>query len=249
MDLQSIVADMGNCASVQKKTGPALKLKCTIDSQGNCIHIESPVKDSSTVNGDHSMTEQLNPKPQSLSPVPYQASVNDSSNREDMFFDSHPWIESDCEDYLSVDGDFTPSCGTTPIHQGSYIEIPLPCEESLCSSSSARSIPEPSLVDRKKQLIELFRENINDDLADDNQIFQDTVNGKPIAVYLPSKYTNGSPYQYAESSVRSNETTPHRGSKSGKEKPTHFAHCCLPNIVRSLSFSERRKRLSPAHSG
>jgi hypothetical protein len=21
-----------------------------------------------------------------------------------MFFDSHPWIESDCEDYLSVDG-------------------------------------------------------------------------------------------------------------------------------------------------
>ncbi|KAG6766304.1 hypothetical protein POTOM_030379 [Populus tomentosa] len=255
MDLQSIVADMGNCASVQKKTGPALKLKCTIDSQGNCIHIESPVKDSSTVNGDHSMTEQLNPKPQSLSPVPYQASVNDSSNREDMFFDSHPWIESDCEDYLSVDGgyfiyvDFTPSCGTTPIHQGSYIEIPLPCEESLCSSSSARSIPEPSPADRKKQLIELFRENINDDLADDNQSFQDTVNGKPIAVYLPSKYTNGSPYQYAESSVRSNETTPHRGSKSGKDKPTHFAHCCLPNIVRSLSFSERRKRLSPSHSG
>ncbi|KAH8500117.1 hypothetical protein H0E87_015380 [Populus deltoides] len=240
---------MGNCASVQKKTGPALKLKCTIDSQGNCIHIESPVKDSSTVNGDHSMTEQLNPKPQSLSPVPYQASVNDLSNREDMFFDSHPWIESDCEDYLSVDGDFTPSCGTTPIHQGSYVEIPLPCKESLCSSSSARSIPEPSPADRKKQLIELFRENINDDLADDNQSFQDTVNSKTIAVYVPSKYTNGSPYQYAESSVRSNETNPHSGSKSGKEKPTHFAHCCLPNIVRSLSFSERRKRLSPAHSG
>jgi hypothetical protein len=77
---------MGNCASVQKKTGPALKLKCTIDSQGNCIHIESPVKDSSRVNGDHSMTEQLNPKPQSLSPVPYQASVNDLSKILSLFY-------------------------------------------------------------------------------------------------------------------------------------------------------------------
>uniref|UniRef100_A0A6M2EPV3 Uncharacterized protein n=1 Tax=Populus davidiana TaxID=266767 RepID=A0A6M2EPV3_9ROSI len=248
MDLQSIVADMGNCASVQKKTGPALKLKCTIDSQGNCIHIESPVKDSSTVNGDHSMTEQLNPKPQSLSPVPYQDSVNDSSNREDMFFDSHPWIESDCEDYLSLDGDFTPSRGTTPIHQGSYIETP-PREESLCIITSASSIAEPSPADMKKQLIELFRENISSDLANNNQSFQDKVNGKPIAAYLSPKCTSRSPYQSAESSVRSGETTPHRDSKSGKEKPTHSAHCCLPIVVRSLSFSERKRRLSHAYGG
>ncbi|KAJ6769192.1 hypothetical protein OIU74_022792 [Salix koriyanagi] len=249
MDLQGIVADMGNRTSAQKKAGPALKVKRALDSQGNCIHIESPGKGSSTVNGDHSMTEQLNSKPQALSPMPHQASVHDLSNPEDMFFDSHPWIESDCEDYLSVDGDFTPSCGTTPIRQGSYIETTLPCEEFLCGSSSARSIPEPSPADMKKQLIELFRENINDDLADDNQSFQETVNGKPIAVYLPSKYTSRSPYQDVESSVRRSETTPHRGSKSGKEKPTRSAHCCLPNIVRSLSFSERRKRLSPARSG
>ncbi|KAJ6725786.1 hypothetical protein OIU79_004025 [Salix purpurea] len=227
MDLQSIVADMGNRSSAQKKAGPALKVKRALDSQGNCIHIESPVKGSSTVNGDHSMTEQLNSKPQALSPMPHQASVHDLSNPEDI-----------------VDGDFTPSCGTTPIHQGSYIETTLPCEEFLCGSSSARSIPEPSPADMKKQLIELFRENINDDLADDNQSFQETVNGKPIAVYLPSKYTS-SPYQDLESSVSRSETTPHRGSKSRKEKPTRSAHCCLPNIVRSLSFSERRKRLSP----
>ncbi|KAF9677798.1 hypothetical protein SADUNF_Sadunf08G0145000 [Salix dunnii] len=249
MDLQSIVANMGNCTSVQKKAGPALKVKCTFDSQGKCVHIESPVKDSSTVNGDHSMTEQLNSKPQSLSPMPHQASVHDLSDPEDMFFDSHPWVESDCEDYLSVDGDFTTSCGTTPIHQGIYIETTLPCEEFLRGSNSARSIPETSPADMKKQLIELFRENINDDLADNNQSFQETANGKPIAAYLPSKYTSRSPYQDVESSVRRSETIPHRGSKSGKEKPTHSAHCCFPNIVRSLSFSERRKRLSPGHSG
>ncbi|KAJ6430300.1 hypothetical protein OIU84_021660 [Salix udensis] len=236
MDLQGIVADMGNRTSAQKKAGPALKVKRAFDSQGNCIHIESPVKGSSTVNGDHSMTEQLNSKPQALSPMPHQASVHDSSNQEDMFFDSHPWVESDCEDYLSVDGDFTPSCGTTPIRQGSHIETTLPCEEFLCGSSSARSIPEPSPADTKKQLIELFRENINDDLADDNQSFQETVNCKPIAVYLPSKYTGRSPYQDVESSVRRSETTPHRGSKSGKRETNSFCtllpskYCAEPKL-------------------
>ncbi|KAG6757251.1 hypothetical protein POTOM_037558 [Populus tomentosa] len=325
-DIISIVADMGNCASVQKKAGPAMKFSCPIDSRGNCIHIESPVKGSSKVCGDHSMTEKFNSKPQSLSPKPCQASFHDMDvdpvnvemeckrcpslgcdlnfderswlhlgywmkflsamkfvdlpliiylmmkmkrdvsaannkssnntsvvlsilgNQEDMFFDSHPWIESDCEDYLSLDGDFTPSRGTTPIHQGSYIETP-PREESLCIITSASSIAEPSPADMKKQLIELFRENISSDLANNNQSFQDKVNGKPIAAYLSPKCTSRSPYQSAESSVRSGETTPHRDSKSGKEKPTHSAHCCLPNVVRSLSFSERKRRLSHAYGG
>lgn len=239
---------MGNCASVRKKAGPAMKFSCPIDSRGNCIHIESPVKGSSKVYGDHSMTEKLNSKPQSLSPKPSQASFHDMGNQEDMFFDSHPWIESDCEDYLSVDGDFTPSRGTTPIHQGSYIETP-PREESLCIITSARSIAEPSPADMKKQLIELFRENISSDLANNNQSFQDKVNGKPIAAYLSPKCTSRSPYQSAESSVRSSETTPHRDSKSGKDKPTHSAHCCLPNVVRSMSFTERKRRLSHAYGG
>ncbi|KAF9673667.1 hypothetical protein SADUNF_Sadunf10G0047900 [Salix dunnii] len=222
---------MGNCASATKKAGPAMKFSCPIDSRGNCIHIESPVKGSST--------EKLNSKPQSLSPMSCQASFHDLGNREDMFFDSHPWVESDCEDYLSVDGDFTPSCGTTPIHQGSYIETP-PREEPLCIITSASSMAEPSPADMKKQLIELFRENISSDEANDNQSFQDTVNGKP---------TSRSPYQSAESSARSCETTLHRDPTSGKEKPTHSAHCCLPNVVRSLSLSERKKRPSPAYGG
>lgn len=86
MDLQSIVADMGNRTSAQKKAGPALKVKRTFDSQGNCIHIESPVKGSSTVNGDHSMTEQLNSKPRALSPMPHQASVHDLSKILSLFY-------------------------------------------------------------------------------------------------------------------------------------------------------------------
>ncbi|KAJ6721632.1 hypothetical protein OIU85_024696 [Salix viminalis] len=162
------------------------------------------------------------------------------------FFDSHPWIESDCEDYLSVDGDFTPSCGTTPIHQGSYIETP-PREEPLCIITSARSLAEPSPADMKKQLFELFRENISGEEANGNRSFQDTANGKPITAYLPPKCTSRSPYQSAESSARSSETTLHRDPRSaGKEKPTHSAHCCLPNVVRGLSLSERKKGLSPA---
>ncbi|KAJ6323949.1 hypothetical protein OIU76_011280 [Salix suchowensis] len=231
---------MGNCASVRKKANPAMKFSCPIDSRGNCIHIESPVKGSST--------EKLNCKPQSFSPMSCQASFHDLGNREDMFFDSHPWIESDCEDYLSVDGDFTPSCGTTPIHQGSYIETP-PREEPLCIITSARSLAEPSPADMRKQLFELFRENISSDQANGSRSFQDTANGKPITAYLPPKCTSRSPYQSAESSARSSETTLQRDPTSGKEKPTHSAHCCLPNVVRGLSLSERKKGLSPASGG
>ena len=99
---------------------------------------------------------------------------------------------------------------------------------------------EPSPADMKKQLIELFRENISTDEANDNKSFKDSVNGKQ---------TSRSPYQSAESSARSSETTLHRDPTSGKEKPTHSAHCCLPNVVRSLSLSERKKGLSPAYGG
>ncbi|KAJ6313104.1 hypothetical protein OIU77_014589 [Salix suchowensis] len=60
---------MGNCASVRKKASPAMKFSCPIDSRGNCIHIESPVKGSST--------EKLNCKPQSFSPMSCQASFHD----------------------------------------------------------------------------------------------------------------------------------------------------------------------------
>jgi hypothetical protein len=77
---------MGNCASVRKKAGPAMKFSCPIDSRGNCIHIESPVKGSSKVYGDHSMTEKLNSKPQSLSPKPSQASFHDMGTILTLFY-------------------------------------------------------------------------------------------------------------------------------------------------------------------
>lgn len=30
--------------------------------------------------------------------------LNYAGNQEEMFFDSQPWIDSDCEDFLSVNG-------------------------------------------------------------------------------------------------------------------------------------------------
>ncbi|EPS70931.1 hypothetical protein M569_03840, partial [Genlisea aurea] len=61
--------------------------------------------------------------------------------KEEGFFDSQPWLDSDCEeDYFSVNGgDFTPSRGTTPVHH-------------------AFQTPPPS--DSKKRLSELFQESL-----------------------------------------------------------------------------------------
>lgn len=68
---------MGNCVPVQKSADPAMKLKCSIHSQGNSIQIESPIKDN-TVNGDHAMTE-INSMPQSSATMPDESSFRDLS--------------------------------------------------------------------------------------------------------------------------------------------------------------------------
>ncbi|KAL6350205.1 hypothetical protein AAG906_004147 [Vitis piasezkii] len=81
---------------------------------------------------------------------------------------------------------------------------------------------EPSPSDKKK-LIELFQESFDDDPFEGDQGLQGI-----------------------ESC--SSERTPNRGYKPEKEKSAHSAQCCLPGLVRSLSFSDRKRRLSPAHS-
>ncbi|GMH26077.1 hypothetical protein Nepgr_027920 [Nepenthes gracilis] len=60
-----------------------------------------------------------------------------AGSKEEVFFDSQPWLESDSEDYFSINGDNTPSFGASPAHQ--------------------------LLIhgDKKKKLFELFGESFN----------------------------------------------------------------------------------------
>lgn len=88
----------------------------------------------------------------------------------------------------------------------------------------------------KKQLIELFRESSVDDTADlQTHQHEET---KPTQSELPSQSPNESS---APNSVCSSATPAYRSSRAKKDKGSP---CCIPGLMRNLSFSERKKRLS-----
>jgi hypothetical protein len=114
--------------------------------------------------------------------------------------------------------------------------------------STSSLILEPSPTDMKKQLIELFQESFRDDTIDAGQNLQESSKANPTISHLSSKSTNKSLYECVANSACSSEKIPNRSYNHGKGKFAKSAQCCLPNLVRSLSFSGRRKRLSLAHS-
>lgn len=108
---------------------------------------------------------------------------------DEVFFDSQVWLDSDVEDFYSVNGgkgasifplqcicplnaarsfnqwtvtfvDFTPSCGNTPIHPNSVIQTP----ERQITDENHDIEPVESPPDGKKRLSELFgdeKHNVN----------------------------------------------------------------------------------------
>ncbi|KAG6390094.1 hypothetical protein SASPL_151574 [Salvia splendens] len=93
--------------------GACVSLCLSVDSKNENLVISSPVKQSSfAVNGrDHSAAVLAVTASLSL------PGSRGGGSKDDAFFDSQPWLESDCEDeFLSVNGDFTPSRGSTPVH-------------------------------------------------------------------------------------------------------------------------------------
>ncbi|KAH7570476.1 hypothetical protein ACOSP7_018635 [Xanthoceras sorbifolium] len=219
---------MGTCVSVHKSTDMkvAVQIESSIEEEDNTAKKHKP-----HITGDGFFPQ--------TSAIGNLASFRDFSSKEDLFFDSQPWLESDCEDYLSVNGD-TPSCGNSPIHQKSFIVAATPPEKILYVDSVAPNcIPEPSSTDVKRQLIELFRESFGDDAAADLQL-QGQQKAKPTIVDFPSK--PASPYESVPNSVCSSETTAYRGSRTPKKnKAAQSAPCCIPSLMRNLSFAERKK--------
>ncbi|KAB1212995.1 hypothetical protein CJ030_MR5G025806 [Morella rubra] len=163
---------------------------------------------------------------------------------EEIYFDPRPCLESDCEDFFSVSGDLT-SCDNTPIQQSSFKEIsqfPLYTDgPSSCSLESSPAV-------MKKQLIEFFQESFKSNASIDcSQNLGGRSKANPSTCHLPPKSTNKSFYERVANSACSGETTPVINYKTGKGKFAKSAPCCLPNIVRSLSFSGRKKRLHFRH--
>ncbi|KAG6410169.1 hypothetical protein SASPL_128220 [Salvia splendens] len=143
---------MGSCVSLHKDSQ---KLRLSLDSKNQNLIIPSPVKQKSfTVNGqDHSAADLA-----VMSRRSRTRSRADGS-KDDAFFDSQPWLESDCEDdFLSVNGDFTPSRGSTPVHHRFSSGNPM--------VNKPPPVPEPS---PKKRLSELFKESLRHQQGGDKE--------------------------------------------------------------------------------
>ncbi|KAI4383603.1 hypothetical protein MLD38_009419 [Melastoma candidum] len=148
------------------------------------------------------------------------ASLDTPRAEGEVFFDSRAWLDSDCEDYFSVCEEATPTC--TPIHPSLSIE-----------RTPDFILETPSTP--KKLLIDLLREsNDSDPIKNDRDL-----NHTQTALGLGDSPTIS--HDRTDNSVWSSEMTPN--SKPLKQKSSQSSPCCLPNLVRNLSFNERRKKL------
>lgn len=225
---------MGACVSVHKETTAD---KVAIPPE--------PINEKLTVNGDRPIAEGgLKSQWSQSHPV---TTVRDFGSKEETFFDSQTWLESDCDDdFVSVNGDFTPSRGSTPLHQSFSARTPG-VNRALSDDKTPGSKPEPSPTSKKK-LAELFRDSsrTKQDIDDQNMSTnQNGVNGK-----VEDKATTfGIPIVSGVNSASRSERTPNGGYTSEKEKqPIKSGQCCLPRMLSTQSYRERRKTTTPTPS-
>ncbi|RWR87083.1 hypothetical protein CKAN_01601300 [Cinnamomum micranthum f. kanehirae] len=251
---------MGICVSTDRKPDSALKFRFSIASKAEKMVIPSPTEEelmngeNPSSNGEKQMYGE-NPIAKSVfqtktpgsqfgfySPSSLVAS-RDFGSREESFFDTHAWLESDCEDdFYSVNGDFTPSRGNTPNHQRSFPGTPRFNKDLSFDTVPAPKPPLPSPTDKRKKLADLFRESMERNQMDDYQSISSEVN---TATVVPPKSLEVTPCISKADSARSNETTPNKDTKLEREKRVKAAQCCMPSLVPSLSSSNRKKQLSP----
>ncbi|WJX81207.1 hypothetical protein P8452_64121 [Trifolium repens] len=215
---------MGSCSSVHRNS----LCSKTVDK---LVILPSPIKDKPK--NDNFMIHDVALKSQ-LSPS--QSTTTFNVSKEEAFFDSKGWLDSDCEDdFYSVNGEFTPSRGNTPLHH----TFATP---AINKTPSENAVPEPS--PRKKNLLELFkesvRENQNGEVGETYSNEEKQV--KPITIHDLTKSAQSTPYiSGGNSACSSIERTMKDENESVKP-----VHCCLPSLASYRSFSERRRNTSLA---
>ncbi|XP_039026433.1 uncharacterized protein At3g27210-like isoform X1 [Hibiscus syriacus] len=228
---------MGSCASLHKSSQEsAIKVGLSFGSKtDNLIFPPSSAKEKpDAANGDST------PKSQSFFTFKILCS------KDETFFDSRAYLDSDCDDdFFSVNGDFTPSRGNTPVHHNSF-SAGAPRIFKATEEGSPGSASEIS-PGKKNKLADLFRDNIKED-HDVNElntsINQDTPNGKlkvkpTIQDILPPKSADGTPRVSRANSWCSSERT-------ANGEPLRSTQCCFPSLVSCGSFNERKKKMNPA---
>ncbi|KAL2335200.1 hypothetical protein Fmac_016413 [Flemingia macrophylla] len=215
---------MGSCSSVPRKANADMKLKLSFCSKSENLAIApSPIK-GQPQNGDFMW-----------STVRSTTNFIDQGSKEEAFFDSKPWLDSDCEDdFYSVNGDFTPSRGTTPVHH----TFGTPSRHRIPSPMAATSL------EKKKKLLELFQENVKEAQVDDGH--GHIKEAKPTIKDVIPKSANGTPYLSGANSGCSSERIMSEDRASVREKSVKSLQGCMPSLSSCRSFRERRRKTSPA---
>lgn len=118
-----------------------------------------------------------------------------------------------------------------------------PSEDTIPGSAS-----EPSPTEKRKKLLELFRESVREDKDDgvENTSGNEKKEDKPIMQDLLSKSARSTPNIAGANSAFSSERTMNEDQACIKEKSVKSKQCCLPSLASCRSFSERRRKASPA---
>ncbi|XP_068335026.1 uncharacterized protein At3g27210-like [Pyrus communis] len=235
---------MGSCVSVHKDADSVMKLRLSIGSKTDNKLVIPPFPaedDKLTANIDRQIADlplksQWSSSLSAAAAATTTTTFRDYGSKEDSFFDTRPWLDSDCEDdFYSVNGDFTPSRGNTPVHHN------LPAGSSPINKTPFENrtpvsipVPSPTPTEKKKKLLELFQESFKDDEYANNEV------KPPTALSLPPKSVNGT------NSVCSSERTTNGDVQTEIEtgKPFRASPCCLPSLV-SCRSSSHRKKMSP----
>ncbi|KAJ6818990.1 uncharacterized protein M6B38_404720 [Iris pallida] len=175
---------------------------------------------------------------------------DDFGSKEETFFDSRAWLDSDCEDdFYSVNGELTPSRGSTPNHQISAPAIPK-WDNSLYLSQFPDSKSEPSPTDRKTRLFDLLQETFQGDHVTDEKTVESNrkLDKFGLKISQPPRSSDGTPYLSETNSEFSSKVTPGRYSNHRKDREGKTKGCCFPSLMPRRSFKDSRKqRLIPAH--
>jgi hypothetical protein len=173
-------------------------------------------------------------------------------SKEENFFDSRAYLESDCEDdFYSVNGDFTPSRGNTPVHHS--FSVGIANNNNNKGFNLDNSTPEPS---PRKRLSELFRESRSEfpNVDEQNAASSDqNISGTNSEVkqtttildVLPKSANGTPPCVSGLNSLCSSERTANEDDALEREKPHWSMQGCIPNVVSCSVFSPRKKKTRP----
>ncbi|KAG0459823.1 hypothetical protein HPP92_022951 [Vanilla planifolia] len=171
-----------------------------------------------------------------------RSGVTDFGSKDEMFFDTRVWLDSDCDDdFYSVNGDFTPSRGSTPNHPLSFLGTPQRNGRALYDDMFSDTKSEPSPTDKKKKLAELLQVSLIEQA--DSELHSQNNNAEAVA--KSASMMNGKTGVFEETLDQSHQSLCEGTVKTKKERTGMASACCMPNLVPGIT--SRKQKMNPVN--